>query len=122
MAKGVDQERQLLQEGVRNINPTDKYVIDNFDDVAGGPKYYGYLGKGGTWYIMRETITGSVSKFEFSTGAATSQNIPAYLIHKLLVEVLYQPLLTLLTLILLSYDLLHLDEALYMLFQRLNHS
>ncbi len=79
MAKGVDQERQLLQEGVRNINPTDKYVIDNFDDVAGGPKYYGYLGKGGTWYIMRETITGSVSKFEFSTGAATSQNIPAYL-------------------------------------------
>lgn len=80
MALGVDQERQLLQSLVRNSSPTDKYGADSFDNVTGGPKYYGFVAKGGLWYIMRETITGNVSKFEYTTGTLIQQTIPDYLI------------------------------------------
>lgn len=78
MAFGVDQEKQLLQSLVNNQSATDKYNADFFDDAT-SPKYYGFVAKGGLWYIMRETITGTISKFEYTTGPLVQQTIPDYL-------------------------------------------
>lgn len=77
MAYGVDQERQLLQAGINNSDLTDKYSPAYFDNAT-SPKYYGFVGKGGKWYIMRETITALVSKYEFTTGTLAQQTIPDF--------------------------------------------
>lgn len=78
MALGVEQERQLLQVLVNNSSPVNAYLADKFDDVDGGPKYYGFLARGGKWYIMREVITGSVSEFTYFTDTKDKQTIPDY--------------------------------------------
>lgn len=78
MAFGVDQEKQLLRDISVNSSPTDKYIADSFDDAATGSKYFGFVAKAGLWYIMRETITGTVSKFDYTTGPFIQQTIPDY--------------------------------------------
>lgn len=77
MAFGVDQERQLLNGMSRNSSPTDKYIADKFDDAV-GTKYYGFVAKGGNWYIMKEVITGVISVFTYNTGTLANQSVEAY--------------------------------------------
>lgn len=50
-------------------NPTEKYQIANTDETD--PNYYGYQAADGSWYIMRQTITGSTAVFEYTKGAAS---------------------------------------------------
>ncbi len=77
MAYGVEQERQLLQTQVNNISLSDKYLAAKFDNAT-SPKYYGFTCKGGLWYIMRETITGDVSVYDYTTGTKAEQTLPDF--------------------------------------------
>ena len=37
----------------------------NTDSPAGGPNYFGFINIAGQYYIMRETIAGNVSTFDY---------------------------------------------------------
>ncbi len=78
MAAGVFQERQLLQEVVNNNNGTDKYFPSRIDEAA-NPKYYGFLAKGGKWYIMKENLSAGVTSYTYHTGTLATQTTPDFL-------------------------------------------
>lgn len=72
MSYGVNQERQLLQAGLRNSSPADKYLPSRIDDSS-NPKYYGFLAKGGAWYIMKENLDTGVTSYTYFTGTKDEQ-------------------------------------------------
>lgn len=77
MATGVFQERQLLQQSVDSTNGTDKYLPARIDD-SGSPKYYGFLSKGGVWYIMKESTGGGFTSYTYFTGKKSEQTVPDF--------------------------------------------
>ena len=54
-----------------STNPTDKYGITNTDTTSSSTHYYGFIDKDGNWYIMQESISGSVSTYSYVVGTTS---------------------------------------------------
>jgi len=76
MAIGSQANTQLLYALVNNQLATDKYFCDRFDEDT--TKYYGFLTKGGYFYIMKEEVTGTVHLFTYYVADIAEQSFEAY--------------------------------------------
>jgi hypothetical protein len=78
MAYGVFQERQLLGQLANNQNASDKYFPSRIDDTS-NPKYYGFLSRGGKWYIMKENLDTGITSYTYFTLPLDKQTTPDFL-------------------------------------------
>lgn len=76
MAIGSQANTQLLYSLVNNQLATDKYFCDRFDEDT--TKYYGFVTKGGYFYIMKEEITTTVHLFTYYVANIEDQSFEAY--------------------------------------------
>lgn len=51
------------------------YFVTDIDKTSNTVRYYGFIGDGGRWYIMRETVTGNVKTYAYVRAGNTEEGM-----------------------------------------------